>query len=309
MEGFISSQSQGHFNISSMAFHVIAEALSRKESFESGRLNSSVIKSLFNKRAFEETWENTMYKYYYAKLWKLICYFNDFRQYESPNQIKQDINRIFPFMSKYFVMGDSAWHVGGYPKWFFNRGIKEMWDQIAPNDKLNKELLNHYMFDNHENAIRTIGLENTIARDFVPHFCHSNAYFPKEIGTAPVYVLQTDNKIRRFVKSCGEGIGPNAYPESLEMWLALPLLIEDEKYNVFALLGAYGEYESLCFIPKSEDSGSPIYKTPFGKIEFNSIKDRNQFITSIKNKYWLVQNKIEDQGLKEYFTNEQRRFC
>lgn len=32
-----------------------------------------------------------MYRYYYAKIWKLICYFDEFRRYTSPGQIYRDL--------------------------------------------------------------------------------------------------------------------------------------------------------------------------------------------------------------------------
>ena len=62
-----------------------------------GSLNKDVFLENFTISKFEKNWDNAMYRYYYAKIWKLICYFDEFRRYTSPNQIYRDLkNTISP---------------------------------------------------------------------------------------------------------------------------------------------------------------------------------------------------------------------
>lgn len=89
------------------------------------------------------------------------------------------------------------------------------------------------MFRNHEVAIQTLGLEATIRKDFVQDYCHTDVYFPQKVGSAPVYIERIVGNRRMFLKSCGEGKGPNNNPELLEFNIACRLLLEDSKYDIW----------------------------------------------------------------------------
>ena len=119
--------------------------------FVDGRLNKDVFFENFTISQFEKNWDNAMYRYYYAKIWKLICYFNEFRRYTSPSQIYKDLKKTIT--PEYYTMGDSA-SVFGYPYYFFTRTIEEVWNEIAPNNSIDPDLLDKYMFRNHEIAIQ-----------------------------------------------------------------------------------------------------------------------------------------------------------
>ena len=222
VEEFIKSQEPCHSAISGKAFHFIADALYSPMAFVDGALNRDAFMENFAISQFEKGWDNAMYRYYYAKLWKLVCYFNDFRRYTSPNQIYKDLEKTVT--PEYYIMSDSAYREGGYPQYFFRRAIEEAWDEIAPDNSIHPELLDEYMFRNHEMSVRTIGLEATILKYFVRDYCHTDVYFPQKVGTAPVYNERLVGNKRIFSKSCGEGIGPNCYPESLEIRYAYKLL-------------------------------------------------------------------------------------
>ena len=182
VEKYIASQNQGHSLISAMAFHVIADTLQSPFAFVNGKLNDEEIKQVFNMPQFHYAWENALYKYRFAKIWKLICYFNEFRRYTAPDEIMEDLESLDLY--HYFEMTDSAWGAGetgvnGHPWGFFRCAITKKWSSFARKGVLNPELINKYMFENHDISLRTIGLEATIQKDFRQDGCWSDVYFPK----------------------------------------------------------------------------------------------------------------------------------
>jgi len=279
VESYIGSQSPCHFAISGKAFHFIADALYSPMAFEDGRLNKDAFLENFTISQLDKNWDNAMYRYYYAKIWKLICYFNEFRRYTSPDQIYRDLkNAITP---EYYIL-DNPW--GGYPQYFFRRAIKEAWNEIAPNNSIDAQLLEEYMFKNHEASVKAIGLEETIKKDFVQDYCHTDVYFPKKVGSAPVYNERHVGSKRMFIKSCGEGKGPNNNPELLEMRYAYKLLLEESKYDVFGRCTSLANEDfELVFVPK-DDISLPIYThnnccyNGGGKILFENIEVKKSFI-------------------------------
>lgn len=282
VEKFIGSQNPCHFAISGKAFHFIADALYSPMAFVDGRLNKDVFFENFTISQFEKNWDNAMYRYYYAKIWKLICYFNEFRRYTSPSQIYKDLKKTIT--PEYYTMGDSA-SVFGYPYYFFTRTIEEVWNEIAPNNSIDPDLLDKYMFRNHEIAIQTLGLEATIRKDFVQDYCHTDVYFHEQIGSAPVYIEREIGNKRIFIKSCGEGKGPNNCPELLEFRYAYRLLVEDIKYNIYGNY-PYKDFQPELFVPK-DDMSLPIYsaKFPVGKLMFENENDKVAFLEKeLKNK-------------------------
>ena len=282
VQSFIGSQSPCHIAISEKAFHFIADALYSSTAFVNGKLNIDALEDNFNISEFEKKWDYAMYRYYYAKIWKLICYFNEFRRYTSPSQIYKDLKKTIT--PEYYTMGDSA-SVFGYPYYFFTRTIEEVWNEIAPNNSIDPDLLDKYMFRNHEIAIQTLGLEATIRKDFVQDYCHTDVYFPEQIGSAPVYIEREIGNKRIFIKSCGEGKGPNNCPELLEFRYAYRLLVEDIKYNIYGNY-PYKDFQPELFVPK-DDMSLPIYsaKFPVGKLMFENENDKVAFLEKeLKNK-------------------------
>ena len=256
---FIGSQSPCHFAISGKAFHFIADALYSSKAFVDRRLNKDAFLDNFTISQFEKNWDNAMYRYYYAKIWKLICYFDEFRRYTSPNQIYRDLkNTISP---EYYVMSDSAGSFGSYPRYFFEEAIKEAWNEIAPNNSIDSQLLEKYMFKNHEASVKAIGLEATIEKYFDQDYCWADVYFPEQIGSAPVYIEREIGNKRIFIKSCGEGKGPNNCPEILEFRYAYRLLVEDIKYNIYGSY-SYKDFQPELFVPK-DDMSLPIFSAKF----------------------------------------------
>ena len=267
VQNYIASQSQDHCSISAMAFQIIADTLKAPLTFINGKLNDDEIKRLFQETVFQNSWENALYKYHMAKLWKLICYFNDFRRYSSPDEIIEDLQSV-GLESDYFKMTRFPW-------FFFSGAVRNAWKTLAPDGYLNSTLLEEYMFANHETSLKTIGLEATIQQHFKSDGpCHPDVYFPAKFGSAPVYVERNEGNQRRYIKSCGEGKGYNYYPEAFEMRYAEKLLFRDPRYKI--IHGNFGTY----FIP-IEDMSLPIYGTYEGKVVFENEIQRSSYIKNI----------------------------
>lgn len=116
--------------------------------------------------------------------------------------------------------------------------------------------------------IDKLGLNTTIEQEYVEDSpCHPEVYVPKKLGTGPVYVKRTD---KLYIKSCGEGKGPNAIPDLLEFRIALEILDTDPNYM------KKGHY----FIPR-KDYSLPIFDIFRGKIEFENQYDKLKLIDEI----------------------------
>ena len=298
VQSFIASQSPCHIAISEKAFHFIADALYSPMAFVNGKLNIDALEDNFNISEFEKKWDNAMYRYYYAKIWKLIRYFNEFRRYTSPEQICEDLKKTIT--PEYYTMGDSA-SVFGYPHYFFTRAIEEVWNEIAPNNSIDPDLLDKYMFRNHEVAIQTLGLEATIRKDFVQDYCHTDVYFPQKVGSAPVYIERIVGNRRIFLKSCGEGKGPNNNPELLEFNIACRLLLEDSKYDIWE-----DKNQSMLFVPKEDISLPAYYYCSYyscGKILFEDNDHKKEFLKEGINGRQLM-NENDRKALIKHFSHE-----
>ena len=289
---FIGSQSPCHFAISGKAFHFIADALYSSKAFVDRRLNKDAFLDNFTISQFEKNWDNAMYRYYYAKIWKLICYFDEFRRYTSPGQIYRDLKKTIS--PEYFGYR-------GYPQHFFRCAIEEAWEKIAPNNSIDPVLLDKYMFRNHEVAIQTLGLEATIRKDFVQDYCHTDVYFPQKVGSAPVYIERIVGNRRMFLKSCGEGKGPNNNPELLEFNIACRLLLEDSKYDIWE-----DKNQSMLFVPKEDISLPAYYYCSYyscGKILFEDNDHKKKFLKEgIKGRQLMNKNGRKD--LIKHFSHE-----
>jgi hypothetical protein len=96
------------------------------------------------------------------------------------------------------------------------------------------------MFEQHDEKVKKYGLSKVIEMDFQDDGpCHPEVFFPKKIGTAAVYVGDSRGATtigrctanpttiyQNYIKSCGEGTGPNRDPYYYEKEL---LRIVEEK--------------------------------------------------------------------------------
>lgn len=246
------------------------------EIFADGKLNVKLLRDkIFSFDNFCEEFDQAYIMYCKEKLCNVVAALNEFRQYSTPEQVVNDIRntKLTSFShcgpnDEYYLM--SPVHAGhNYPMYFFSRFIQENWQKIAPDGVLEPILLNEFMFNKHERGLRKYGHDAVIRHDYVQDSpCHPEVYFPKIIGSGPVYV---ETEPRKFIRSCGEGKGLNSIPDYLENMIVLELVKEDKKYC------SIGHY----YVPIN-DLSLPIYKDWGGKVDFRTIGEKRQFIEELK---------------------------
>lgn len=241
-------------------------------------LNIDYLRSkIFDAEQFETEYKRAFDNHCREKLANLVSYLNEFRRYSSADEIRYDLFHRIPCLRftpcgpasdiYYFDTEGAGW---GYPFSFFTTSIENNWDEITTDGALDADKLHAMMFDHHSNSINTLGLDATIAKDYISDSpCYPEVFHPKKFGTGPVYVKGSTNI---YIRSCGEGIGPNSIPDCLEYQIARLILEEDENYI------KVHDY----FIPK-EDMSLPVYNWE-GKIAFKSPEEKLDFIRKIQNK-------------------------
>lgn len=174
--------------------------------FHDGKFDSIRFEEILSKKDYVyDKMENIFQKRSNAKILRIIQYFNEKEQYTSPNQIISDLNRLH---------SDDLNDSFHYPLFFFERGLSNLWEKITINGKLDNALLESIMFEQHKEKVKNLGINTVIEMDYEDDGpCHPEVYFPREVGIGPVYVKQG---IRKFIKSCGEGKGPNRIPNFYE---------------------------------------------------------------------------------------------
>lgn len=248
------------------------------EVFADGKLNVELFRDrVFNFVNFRDEFNNAYIMHCKEKICNVVATLNEFRQYTDPKQVLDDIiykSGLTRFnhcgsTDEYYLM--SPRHAGNnYPMSFFSRFLQDNWHKIAPEGVLDSDLLNEYMFNKHERGLRKYGLDAVIRHDYVQDGpCHPEVYFPKRVGSGPVYV---ETEPRKFIRSCGEGKGPNAIPNYLENMIVLKLVKDNEKY-----CRTEGYYVPI------NDLSLPIYKGWSGeKVDFKTIEEKRRFIEELK---------------------------
>lgn len=249
------------------------------EVFRDGVLNADRLRELlFQDKYIHSKVDEAYVLYCKEKLMNLVLYLNEFRRYAKPEDLRKDLfenTDVLQFSAcapipgfYYFVMSGATGM--NYPVQFFVRAIRNLWPEIITDGILDAVKMRKLMFGNHDDAVCQLGLEGTIKRDYIEDSpCYPEVFVPKVMGTAPIYVK--DAVTGRYMRSCGEGKGPNSIPDWLEFQIAKQILEKDKSYKVI------GNY----YIPKY-DNTLPVYGEYSGRIVFNTQADKLRFIEDVK---------------------------
>lgn len=249
------------------------------ELFAAGHLNVSRLRELvFEDKNFLSAYDKAYDSYCREKLINLVAYLNEFRRYFKPEELRRDLfenTDVLKFSAcapihgfYYFVMSGATGM--NYPVQFFVRAIRNLWSEITTDGILDADKMRRLMFGNHDESLMKLGLEATIQRDYIEDSpCHPEVFVPKVMGTAPIYVK--DDKTGRFMRSCGEGKGPNSIPDWLEFQIAKQILENDKSYKHI------GNY----YIPKY-DNTLPVYGEYSGRLVFRTQAEKLKFIEDLK---------------------------
>lgn len=247
--------------------------------FASGFLNVSRLRELvFEDENFLSSYDKAYDSYCREKLLNLVAYLNEFRRYSKPEELRRDLfenTDVVEFSAcapihgfYYFVMSGTTGI--NYPVQFFVRAIRNLWSEITTDGILDSDKMRRLMFGNHDESVKKLGLEATIQRDYIEDSpCHPEVFVPKLMGSAPIYVK--DRHTGRYMRSCGEGKGPNSIPDWLEFQIAKQILENDKSYK---LIGNY-------YIPKY-DSTLPVYGNYSGRLVFKTQDEKLKFIEDVK---------------------------
>ena len=214
-----------------------------------------------------------------TKLLRLAALLNDIVHYTTANELMSDLCSI---ATGRFNCGDNRYMNDSfhYPLYFFKRGLEHVWSEIQENGYMNNGLLEQKMFTEHEEKVEELGLKRVIRNDYFQDGpCHPEVYFPKRMGTAPVYVLDEHYRDHctgepLFVKSCGEGKGPNAHSTLYDMNLVMRIINRE---------CAKGKYEKKreYYIPVGDDT-KPVFNQWHGVMEFDILADKSRFLQKIR---------------------------
>ena len=265
-------------NIAFLSLRILMNILFEPELFQNRNLNIILLKNkIFEKQNFDFECDKAYDQYCREKIYKLILYLNEFRRYRNPEEIRNDLfegTDLFQFShcgsidKPYFFEMRGATGMN-YPVTLFIGAVRKLWDEITTDGILDGNKMKKLMFEEHFNSIKKLGLSETILQDYEEDSpCHPEVFVPKKFGTGPIYVK---NSFNQYVKSCGEGKGPNAIPDWLEFKIALKFLQDDSKYVRIR------EY----YLP-IEDYTLPIFNIYEGKIIFQSFNEKTMFIENVK---------------------------
>lgn len=260
-----------------ISIRILWNILHNEELFKNGKLDVEALKKCLIEFPLYSNEMDKAYDFHCReKLFNIIIYLNQFRKYNSPVEILNDVNQseITRFSHcgpncDYYMSPISAGH--GNPLLFFGQFLEENWNEIQKADgTLDPDLLDELMFNRHERGLRKYGLEAVLAHDY-SHFPCYGTFIPKRVGTGPVYIEIEKGK---YAKSCGE----YEYPvilNSIEYSIAIGILETDTRYERFQ------DY----FIPK-DDISLPILKTgrKIEIMEFTNIGKKLKFILDLKQK-------------------------
>lgn len=223
-----------------------------------------------------------------TKLLRLVNVLNDIKRY---TDYKDLVNDLMNIISNNQAMADSNL----YPLYFFEQGLKNLWSEIISDGYLDNDLLEKYMFTEHENKVAKYGLNNVIGMDFRNDSCHLEVFYPKIIGTAPVYVEDELLKhhctgVPIYRKSCGTGTDPYGGSELYEFDLVKHILDEECEKGRYLYVNEFyiplTDYHKriyddfVHYIPNVKNT-RPIFKCWYGRLKFNSERQKCRFVTDV----------------------------
>ena len=149
-----------------------------------------------------------------------------------------------------------------FPRHIVSLFFRKRWNEVAPNGVLDDDILMDLMFNEFEQDVKLLGLQDVIRTKYVEFSeCHSSVRLPKKLGYGPAYVQIADNK---YSRACGKGLFTynSMYEDSpflYERELLFKILDKDSRY---AHIGYY-------YVPKY-NINLPIFEIGAGELKFEN---------------------------------------
>jgi hypothetical protein len=218
-----------------------------------------------------------------AKILYAVEFANKICKYTNPNNLIYDLQGLFWGNSTF------GWHTKllddfhphtDYGVRFFLENITKAWssvtsvDRITKEKTLNNDLLESYMFSEHEMKIKEKGLVSTLKEDYeeVPG-CHSTRLMPKRPGAGPIYVINDDKQIQR---ACHPSDDTLIHKEFYELGF-IEILIR----NMIAR-HEYAEFQGGPIYVPVNDYSKPIFDGNYREMHFESMEEKCEFISRVR---------------------------
>ena len=218
-----------------------------------------------------------------AKILYAVEFANKICNYTTPNDLIYDLQGLLWGNSK-------GWHTkpldDDHPLMDnFLDNIKEAWPSITHKDDLfteatlNNDLLESYMFTDHEKKIINLGLVSTLKEDYEEvEGCHSTRLMPKKSGSGPVYVIGDDEQVKRACNPYDDTLILQKFYEMGFLDVLLKNMVARHEYRIVDEGGNYG---SSYYVP-TRDYSRPIYDYHFHEKSFDSTDEKIKFIKSFR---------------------------
>lgn len=223
-----------------------------------------------------------------AKILYAVEFANKICNYTTPNDLIYDLqgllwgNSIWGWHTK--LLDDVHPHMD-YGVRFFLDNIKEAWPSITHKDDLfteatlNNDLLESYMFSDHEKKIMSLGLISTLKEDYEEvGGCHSTRLMPKKTGSGPVYVIGDDEQVKRACHPSDDTLIQQKFYEMGFLDVLLKNMVARHEYRIVDEGGNYG---SSYYVP-TRDYSRPVYDYDFHEKSFGSTDEKIKFIKSFR---------------------------
>lgn len=241
-----------------------------------------------------------------TKLIRLVEILNEIRRYTNSDELINDLTEVVSNEE----MDDPFLYFKSYPRHFFLVGLKSMWNEMTTDGVLNNDLLEDIIFTNHEKRLQTYELRCLIGMDFEDDGpCHPEVYFPKQLGTAPIYVeypfiSEGCSSTPILVKSCGEGKGPNRSPELYEFEVVRRIIEREcELGNYVDINGHYipvydyrlKKVVNGWYLYPQIRNTRPVFNNNYGRIRFRGEREKCRYINKIigEAKYYDIWKSLE----------------
>lgn len=268
-------------SMTTVAFRTIESLLRRNEYDGNGIvILDKLEKDLYDFNAgnplkVEDAVCDVMYKYSISKIVKYIQFLNDFRRYTKYDDIEKD---LWSISTSGFSPNDrnSYFAFCRYPLFLFSSILAKEWNYIAPNGRLDNDLLEEVVMSRYQKAVGEYGVAELIRRSYEINVCHPNIRGPRMYDAdEPIYGPFFRINGKQIEKGCSDFRSFPGESQGFEMRFASELLNSDENYIQDNECGWHNYY-----IPRQDDS-LPVYSRIEGKLHFESDDEKKAFI----NKY------------------------
>lgn len=224
----------------------------------------------------EDSITNIFYNYSACKLVKYIQFLNDFRRYSDYSQILKDLRSVPTVPINNCSSNDENYYFSFNlgTLWELQMILPREWHNLCRNGHLDNDALEELLFGKYERMLKEHGLRETIQLAYGQVGCHPDLRGPisdrngKKQIYGPYFRIDGD----KIEKGCSDFRRWPYTSETFEMTFAHTILDEDPNYKCVK-----DGHFAVFYIPV-KDYSLPVYSLHYGKMKFDSDKEKRAFI-------------------------------